>query len=169
MEFLKNHHVVAGMTESNDPRCNITGGQEGDRISLKGYNRIGFLIIVDAWAGGDSAITLKQATSVANTDSAEKALTYAGYWTSANYAAEATPAWVKTATGTLTIANADSPDNKAYFIEVEADSLDADNGFDCVRIDFATPGANANYLNCVAILSDPRHGGDESMVNPVTD
>ena len=166
MEFLKNHHVLVGMTESNATQVDITGGQSGDWISLKGYNRLAFLIITETWAGGTSAVSLQQATDVANSLSDAKALTYAGYWTSTTYAAEALPAWVKTATGTLTIP---ATANQAYMIEIEADSLDADNGFDCVQIVFATPGANADLMQCIAILSDPRHGGDEAMVNPVAD
>jgi len=167
MEFLKNHQVVAAMTETNDPRCNITGGQVGDWICMKGYNRLAFLIVIDAWVAGDSAVTLQQSTDIANSLGDAKALTYAENWRCAAYSLEAAPVWVKTAAA-LTIANANTPDNEAYLIEIEADMLDADNKFDCVKIVFGTPGAQNNYLNCIAILSDPRYGGLESqMVDPV--
>ena len=167
MEFLKNHHVVAAMTETNDPRCNITGGQVGDWISMKGYNRLAFLIIIDAWAAGDSAITLQQAQNVAGLNA--KALTYAENWRCAAYSLEAAPVWVKTAAA-LTILNENTPDNEAYLIEIDAPSLDADNAFDCVKIVFGTPGAQNNYLTCTAILSDPRYGGLESqMIDPLAD
>jgi len=161
-EFLKNHHVVAAITETNATQVNITGGQSGDWISMKGYQKLQFLILTEAWAAGTSAITLQQATNIAG--GSAKALTYAKHWVSTTYPSEAAPLWVQTA-GTLTLPNTA---NQAYLIEVDADSLDADNGFDCVQIVFGTPGANADYLQCPAILSEPRYGGLESqMVDPV--
>ena len=161
-EFLKNHHVCAAITETLATQVNITGGQAGDWISMKGYQKLQFLIITEAWAAGTSAITLNQATDVAGTGA--KALTYAKHWLSTTYSLEAAPLWVQTA-GTLTLPNTA---NQAYLIEVDADSLDADNAFDCVKIIFGTPGANNDYLQCIAILSEPRYGGLESqMVDPV--
>ena len=167
MQFLANHHIVAAVAVAGDPRFDLFAERLGDWFSLKAYERIGFLTVIDAWPDGNSPVTFEQAQNVSGLNA--KALTYSGYWTSANYAAGATPAWVETLTGQLTIAIADAPDNHAYYIEIVAPMLDVDNRFDCLRIQFADTKQLA-YLTCAAILCDPRYGGEENTVlDPLID
>ena len=161
MQFLANHHIVAAVAVAGDPRFDVFAERAGDWLSLKAYDRVCFFIVSDAWPDGNCPVTLEQAQDVSGLNA--KGLTYSGFWTSPNYAAGVLPAWVETAAGQLTIAIADAPANHAYVIEATAPMLDVDNVFDCIRIVFADTKQWA-YLECAAILCDPRYGGEENTV-----
>jgi hypothetical protein len=118
-------------------------------VSLKNYRRLTIIIQTGAWAGGTAAVTLAQATAVAGTGT--KALSF-----STQYNDEATSGTLVStavASDTFTIGTA----NKVYVIEVDAEKLDVNNGFDCVSVDIASPGANADLYGVTYILSGTRY------------
>lgn len=123
----------------------------GDYYSLKAYNHITFIIAQGAWAGGTPAVTLKQATDVAGTG--EKALSFSYRWTQV---ALTGTGYTKTAVTSDTF-NLPATANTINVLEVEASDLDTNNGFDCVRVAIASPGASADLICVVAILSQPRY------------
>lgn len=125
----------------------------GDYYSLKDYNHITFIITQGAWAGGTPAVTLKQATDVAATD--EKALSFTKYFVQTGLTGTG---YTETAVTSDTF-NLAATANRITVIEVEADTLDTNNGFDCIRIGIASPGSNADLISVVAILSEPRYAG----------
>lgn len=129
---------------------NYTGAACADKyVSLKNYGHMTVVIITGAWAGGTAAVTLKQATAVAGTGA--KALAFPLQW---NDAAES-GTLVKTAVvaNTFNLATA----NKMYVIEVPAESLDVDGGFDCVTLAVATPGANADFYGAIYVLPEAKY------------
>ena len=123
----------------------------GDYYSLKDYGHITFIITQGAWAGGTPAVTLKQATDVAA--SGEKALNLDWYWVQTGLTGTG---YTKTAVTSDTF-NLAATANRITILEVEADTLDQANGFDCVRVGIASPGSNADLISVVAILSQPRY------------
>ena len=130
----------------------ITGAaQVGDYISLKNYQHLTIVIVQGAWAGGTSAVTLTQATAVAGT--AEKALAFTKRWTKVGVTGTT---FVETAVAANTF---DLPNvaNTINVIEIDADMLDVNNGFDCVALQTATPGANADLLMALYILHGARY------------
>lgn len=133
---------------------NTTGAAvTGDYVSLKDFGHLTIVIIQGAWAGGTPAVTLKQATAVAGTG--EKALAFgiAKQWSKVALAANTFTA----ATVTSDTFNLPAVANTVTVIEVPAESLDVDNGFDCVRVDIASPGANADLVSVLYILSEARN------------
>jgi hypothetical protein len=103
-----------------------------DFISMKNYDRLMILIVVDNGATvTGSAITLKQATVVAGTD--EKALGFDSVWANIDTAAADTLVKTAVTSDTFTTDTTDAK-NLLYAIEIEASSLDVANGFDCVRV-----------------------------------
>jgi len=46
-----------------------------------------------------------------------------------------------------------------HAIEVGAEDLDKNNGFDCVRLGIASPGAQADLIDVTYILGDAREMG----------
>lgn len=58
--------------------------------------------------------------------------------------------------------------NKVFVIEVDRSSLDSGNGFDCLSVDIATPGANADFYDVTYILTEPRYAG-ASMSSALVD
>ena len=146
MRLVENGKVVVGAVPIDTTGAAVTG----DYVSMKNYTHLTVIIVQGAWAGGTPAVTLKQATAVAGTG--EKALSFSWYWqgtalTDDNY--------VKTAVSSDTF-NLPATANTVTILEVDAASLDVDNGFDCVRVAVASPGANADLIAVVYVLTGNR-------------
>ena len=114
-----------------------------------------------AWAGGTAAVTLKQALTVAGGSS--KALAFTSMWVNT---AGAPDTFTKTAVVSNTF-NLDTA-NLLYLIEVVASDLDVDNVFDCVGVNIASPGANADFYGTTYILGFPRYPAD-ALATSLTD
>lgn len=125
-----------------------------DYVSMKNYNRLTAIIIVDNGATvTGSAITLKQATAVAATG--EKALSFSTVY--ANTDTGASDALVSTAVTSDTFTtDTTNAKNLLYVIEVDENDLDLANGFDCVRV--GTANAANMVLSVVYILWPAKHG-----------
>ncbi len=149
MRFQENNKIVVGAVPIDTTGAAVTG----DYVCLKGYTHLTIVIMQGAWAGGTPAVTLKQATNVGNTLSDEKALSFTKYYvgtalTDDNYAAVAVASDTYSLTATANLVN---------IIEVDASSLDRDNGFDCVQCKIASPGSNADLIAVLYILSGARY------------
>ena len=121
-------------------------------VSLKNYGQMTIVIQVGAWAAGTAAVTLLQATDVSATGA--KALAFTEM-----YSDETTGGTLVKNTVTGDTFNLDTA-NKIYVIQVDAAQLDASNGFDCLTVAIASPGANADYYGVTYILGDSRYAQD---------
>ena len=119
-------------------------------VSMKNYDRLGIGIMTGAWAAGTAAVTLSQATAVAGTGA--KALGMTTMWVNTAAAADT---FTLTAVASNTF-NLDTA-NLMYWIEVVASDLDVNNGFDCVSLAVASPGANADFYGVFYILDQCRY------------
>lgn len=132
----------------------ITGAvQNGQYISLKNYNHLTVILIQGAWAGGTPAVTLGQAQAVAGTGAKAANLNF--YWQKAGLSASV---FAKTAVVSNTF-NLPATANTVTVLEIDAEELDVTNGFDCVRVSVASPGANADLLSIIYLLKEPRFNG----------
>lgn len=133
-----------------------------DIVSLKNYKRVAVLIQCGAWAGGTAAVTLKQCQDVSATG--VKALEFDFQYT--NAVSTATPVLTPTAvtsdTFNLSAANA------RHVIEIDSSNFDIANGFDCLRVDIASPGANADIYGVEFIMYDGTYA-DSTMPSPIAD
>lgn len=134
----------------------------GDYVSMRDYKHLTIVILQGAWAGGTPAVTLKQATDVAGTS--EKALSFSWQWKKVGLTATG---FTKTAVSSDTF-NLDNVANTITVLEIDAESLDTSNGFDCVRLAIASPGANADLIASAYILSGPRYAA-ATMPDPKVD
>jgi hypothetical protein len=102
-----------------------------DYVSLKNYERCMVLIQVkNATTVTGSAITLKQASAVAGTG--EKALSFSKAYRNIDTGAADVLAEFAVTSDTFTT-DATNSKNLMYVIEVKAEDLDVNNGFDCIR------------------------------------
>jgi len=102
-----------------------------DYVSLKNFERIAVIILVkNATTVTGSEITLKQATSVAG--GAEKPLAFTKAYRNLDTAAGDVLTEFAVASNTFTSDSTNSK-NLMYVIEVQAEHLDVNNGFDCIR------------------------------------
>jgi hypothetical protein len=100
-------------------------------VSLKNYERIQILVLVkNATTVTGSAITLKQATSIAA--GSEKALAFTAAKRNIDQAAGDTLSDFTVTSNTFTTDSTNSK-NLLYVIDVKAEDLDVNNGFDCIR------------------------------------
>lgn len=113
---------------------------DGDYVSMKNHRRLTIVLaVLNATTVTGGTITLKQATSVAG--GSEKALSFSKAWRDIDTDAGDTLAEFAVVSDTFVT---DTTNNKKllYIMEVDAQTLDIDNGFDCVRVD-STGMANA--------------------------
>jgi hypothetical protein len=153
-------NIVAGAVPIDTTGAAVSG----DYVSLKDYRRCLVVISQGAWAGGTPAVTLLQATDVTNSASDEKTLSFTKKWTKTGLTGTVwTEATVSSDTFNLT-----TTANTITVLDVNAADLDADNGFDCMRVNVATPGANADLISVIYILLEPRFGQAPAvMIDPL--
>lgn len=133
-------------------------------VSLKGYRKLQIIIsIADGTTVTGSAITLKQATAIAGTG--EKALAFTRMLANTDYGASKTMVETAVSNNTFTTQTTNSKDS-VYIIDVDADSLDVANGFDCVRVDGTSHAATASR-GCVVLYN--LYGARYSGANPLVD
>jgi hypothetical protein len=125
---------------------------------MKGYGRCAIIFIKAAGtAGDDPTISFKQATAVAGTNSKALALipidkkqaatdlTAVGTYTKSTSASPASTTPSRPTPGPTPI----SPSRpRSSSIDIKAEDLDIDNGFDCISITIADVGTNGQ-LGCV--------------------
>lgn len=131
----------------------------GDWVSLKGYDRVTALLIKAAGvAGDDPVITLRQAQDVSGTGA--KALNFTridakvGVQTGIGQFTKVTQAAANTYTDAV------SAEAQAIFaVEVKAEDLDVNNGFDCVQLQIPDTGAaGAQLIAAIYVLRGARYG-----------
>lgn len=152
MRLLENAKIVVGAVPIDTTGAAVTG----DYVSMKGYTHLTVIIMQGAWAGGTPAVTLKQATDVAGTG--EKALSFTKYFAGV---ALTDDLYAATTVSSDTY-NLAATANTVNIIEVDASSLDVDNGFDCVRLGIATPGSNADLIAVLYVLTGTRYPSSDT-------
>lgn len=136
------------------PPANYTGAASTDvYVSTKNGPHVTFVVQTGAWAGGTAAVTLLQATAVAGT--ASKALAFDTVYTNATDPTTSTLVSTAVVSNTFNLGVA----NALYVIEVDASSLDVNNGFDCVAVHVATPGGNNDFYSAAAVAAPDRYVG----------
>lgn len=119
-----------------------------DYVSLKNYERCAILILVkNATTVTGSAITVKQATSVGA--GGEKALSFSKAYRNVDTGAADALSEFTVTSDTFTTQAVNSK-NAMYVIEVKAEDLDVNNGFDCIRA--GTGDATATTITVLYLL-----------------
>ncbi|NLX57287.1 MAG: hypothetical protein GXY58_19430 [Planctomycetaceae bacterium] len=147
LPLLNKAKVVMGLAPIT-PNASIP-----DLVCMKGYQKCTVIIAVD---NGNtvtgSAITLKEATAVGGTDA--RTLAFSRMWANMDTDASDTLVEIAVASSTFTTLTTNNK-NALYVIEIDADDLDMDNGFDCVGV--GTANAANMVLSVVYILHAPRY------------
>lgn len=157
-----------------------TAANAGDWISMKNYGRVTAVFFkAIGTAGDDPVLTLKQATDVSGVTN--KALTInrvdkkqaasnllaVGQYTQSTPAAPATNDTFNTANGTYT--NSDLAEQAAIvLIDIKAEELDADNGYDCVQLSVSDIGTNAQ-LGCLLYICHEARNEKSSLDSAIVD
>jgi len=160
MKMIEKQHVVQAVPPSGSPASTERG------VSLKGYDHVSVIINIDnATSVTGTTITLKQGTAVGTQGSGltgDKALEFDWVYKCENCAS--TDTLTKTAVTSDTFDSITTNNlNLLYVIEVDAETLDTENDFDCFRVD-VTGNANSD-VSATYVLSKGRFsvGGTPSL------
>jgi len=154
MRFCEQNQIVVGLM----PYDTMAAAAGGDFVSLKQFHHVAIMFTRAAGsAGEDPTITITQATSVAG--AGEKALNFTDIYekegvTNAAGGMAAIGTFTKTTqTAANTYTSGTSGENDVLqIIEFDADELDVDNGFDCIRASISDPGSGTGYYGSLHYL-----------------
>lgn len=154
--------IVAGVIP-----LDLQTARTGDYVSLKEAEGCLVVILKGAGtAGDDPDFTLNQAVAVAGTSAKALNAIDTVYKKQGTLTSVGTWAKVTQTADEVFSADATSAEEEAlYVIDVPAAKLDVDNGFDCISVDVADVGTNAQ-LGCVLyILYGLRHKDQPENLN----
>jgi hypothetical protein len=147
---------------------NIGSARSSDVVSVKNHGRVAIVFHKAAGsASEDPTLTILQATSVAPSNA--KALNFTDVFTKQG-TLSSVGTWTKTtqASGN-TYTNATASENEAvWVIDIPVDTLDVDNGFDCVQVTIADAGSVNQIASLMIIPHEPRYskeGGISAIAN----
>ena len=145
------------------PNDTFTTAIAGDFINMANADRVLFIIAEGLWTNTVDAadVTLAQATNAAGSDA--KPLAFSEKWAKVAFTGGK---WVR-ADVTSNTYKLSLTDNTVSAIEVHAEMLDRDNGFNFVTVNVADPGGNNAALSCIiAIIGGVRYQGDPAVILP---
>lgn len=160
MEFLENHHIVAGLYPVADV---FDGTKHTDIVCLKNYNKATFLIICGDSTGGasDGVITVSACDDAAATNAVAMAFKYRTCASSVTV-----DTWSALTDATDAGFAMNGADNYMYAIEIEAvDVIAAGQGdatphdADWVRLTHTEDTDDPVVGTVICILSEPRYPG----------
>lgn len=140
----------------------------GDVISMKNHGRCAIVFFGDAGVNNeDITVTVEQCTSVApsnakalnftRVDTKQGTLTAVGTWSKVTQAAG------------NTYTNTDAGgQQKIWVIDIKAEDLDVDNGFDCIRVSTSDAGTAGAYGCALYLLHEARYN-KEGGVSAIAD
>ncbi len=166
--FAEQFNVCQGFL----PVAMNTAANSGDWVSMRDYGRCTIVFFKAVGTNADDpTIAVKQATAVAGTSAkaigfttlykkqAATNLLATGIYTKSTSDSPATNDTWTVASGTWT--NSDLAEQAAIIvIDIKAEDLDADNGFDCVQLSIADVGTNAQLGCALYFLGEPRFQKD---------
>lgn len=163
-KFLERAAIVSAIT----PVDLATAANNGDWVSMKNYRKC--LVVLHkgiGTAGQDPIFRLQQASDVSGTGA--KDLQFTRIYSKVGTQTGIGTFTVTTQTAATSYTAAASAAAEAIIaVEIDAAQLDADNGFDCIRLDIADVGAAAQIGGALYILFDPRFAS-ESMPSAIAD
>lgn len=156
--FLEKNNIVEGFP----PRDLSAAANNGDYVSLKHYGRVVVVFASGVGTNGDDpTVVFQQAQDVAGTGAKDlDPNPRKAYKKQAATNLAGTGAW-SSASGDLSgndLTNTDAAEQALIWaVEIAADELDVDNGFDCIRATVADVGNNAQPGYLFYLMLDARH------------
>jgi hypothetical protein len=155
--FVEGVNIVPAWAENV---VDMDTSQTGDYVCLKGYGKVGILFVKEAGGAHDPTLSVYQAKDVSGTD-VKDLNGFATYWIKQ-------AATNLTAVGTFTKTTQTADEDLVFnatsgeqclimWCEINAEDLDVDEGFDCLRVDVALAGDAAQWGTCLYFLMDPRY------------
>jgi len=143
-----------------------TAGASGDWISLKNFRHIAIVLFRAAGAVGEPAvITVQQAQDVAGTGA--KALNFTRVDTKSGADIFAVGQFTKVtqaSANTYSAVGGAGNTQAIVLVEFNAEDLDVEGGFDCIRATIADVGSTAQLAAMLYVLTQPRFTPPSSAI-----
>lgn len=151
--FLEKNQVVAGFVP-----LALTTARTGDYVSLKNYGRCAVVFFAAAGtAGDDPTITLTQAKDVSGTSAKALNFTRIDVKQGSDLTTIGQFTTISQAAGNTYTEATSAEAQKIWVLDVLAEDLDVDNGFDCIRAAISDVGTNAQLGCMLYFLHEPRY------------
>lgn len=151
-QLVERVKIVQGVSPQDiDNKATNTYG-----VCMKNYGHATWIVQLGALNNSAAFATgqVWQGTTVAMTT--KKELPMKGYWVNTALGS----IYTNTTQNYFSMAGTD--DGKTYIIEADAADMDADNSYDCLRLDIGSPGNYSALISVLTILSEPRYTGSEN-------
>ena len=160
-QLVYNSHTVVGLS----PQA-ISGAVTVDSISLKNYQHCTVYLLVTKGVGTETgAVALTQDTSVTPTGSV-KALGFSNMWKTADISTTDVEVLTAVVSNTFNMGGVASK-NSIFQIEIDTDTLDVDNSFDCLTVTLGT--LVTGTATVLFVLSQPRFINQTTHLTAITD
>lgn len=147
---------------------NLGSARSSDVISMKNWGRCAIVFHKAAGsASEDPTLTVLQAINVA--PSSAKALNFTSIWTKQG-TLSSVGTWTETTQAAAnTYTNTTASENQCvWVIDIKAEDLDVDNGYDCIQVTIADAGSTNQIGDLMFVLHEPRFaksGGISSIAD----
>ena len=150
-ELLETHNIVHGFGPAAASSVSV------QRVSLKNYGRVSIVITQNkSTSSAGAAITLHQTTTIGNSPDVDKPVSFTSAKRIVNIAS-AGNYWESFAESNDTFTTASTASQRdIYVIDVKAEDLDADNGFDVLGV--GVGDAANNTVTVLFVMSEPKYG-----------
>ena len=151
MKLVECSQIVAGFVP-----LDLQTQRDGDWVRLRDFNHLTVIFYKGTGTDGDDpVVTLEQATD--NSGTGAKALHFTDIWRKQAADVQTVAQFTKTTQSAAnTYTNTDGHLQALWVLEIDADMLDVDNGFQYVRVTLNDTGTNAQ-LGCVLyVLTEAR-------------
>lgn len=167
MQTIAQNYAIVNAVPAGDINGTYTKSTATNYISLKGYQKITFMICGGSVADSSFTAQAYQSTvaaigSASSNSISATALPLAHYWT--NKAATTATTMVRTTASSSKI-TLDSTNNVIYLLEYDAKQLTAASSYDCIGMAFAANSAASTFLSVTAILHDARYAADAMPID----
>lgn len=161
--ILEKIDIVSGIVP-----LSIGTARVGDIVSMKNWGRCAVVFFGAAGtAGDDPTLTIEQCSNVAGSNA--KAVNFTRVDTKQG-TLDAVGTWTEVAQSAgNTYTNLTSAENqKIWVVDIKAEDLDVDNGYDCIRASVGDAGTANQLAALLYILHEPRYaksGGISAIAN----
>ena len=152
MKLVENAQLVAGFVP-----LDLQTQRDADWVCLADFNHLTVIFFKGTGTDGDDpVVTLEQATT--NAGAGAKALTFTEIWRKQAADVQTVGQFTRTTqSASDSYTNTDGHQQAIWVLEIDADMLDVDGGFDHVRVTLGDTGTNPQ-LGCVLyVLTEPRY------------
>lgn len=162
MQTLAQNYAIVNYLAPVDANGSSLSKSSATYISMKGYNKITFIVNAGAMTEATTIIKAYQATGVSASKSiSATALGLTHYWT--NVASTSTRVLTRT-TASSSQVTATSVNAACYVLEYDAKQLAVASSMDCIGLAITGISAAA-FMQVTAILHDARYAADPMPVN----